>query len=542
MDRKPFAITLDPGSSLANHTGNWRTMRPVYADHLPPCNQACPAGENIQAWLYHAEEGAYEQAWQQLMQDNPMPAIHGRVCYHPCESACNRGHLDEAVSIHAVERFLGDQAIAQGWRVACAPRTGKHVLVIGAGPGGLSTAYHLARMGHQVTIHEAGAQAGGMMRYGIPKYRLPREIVDAEVARIQSMGVTIKLNSRVDDLEATMAEGRFDGAFLALGAHLARRIEIPGFDAKRVLDAVTFLRDIEGAARPKLGRRVAIYGGGNTAIDVARSVERLGMEPVIIIYRRDLGHAPAFASEISEAQEEGVQFQWLRRIAQGDESTLTVEEMTLDEQGKPQPTGRFETIEADSVILALGQRAETGFLQRVSGLRVREDGTIEVDETMMTGRPGIFAGGDMVPGEQSVTVATGQGKRAARHIDAYVRGTTYVKPERHGLATFDHLNTWYYTDADASKQPLLNLVRRRSSFDEIVGGLDADTALLEARRCLSCGNCFNCDNCYAVCPDNAVIKLGPGKRYEFNYDYCKGCGLCAEECPCGAIDMVKEVK
>jgi len=541
MDHKPFAITLDPGSSLANHTGNWRTMRPVYADHLPPCNQACPAGENIQAWLYHAEEGAYEQAWQQLMQDNPMPAIHGRVCYHPCESACNRGHLDEAVSIHAVERFLGDQAIAQGWRVACAPRTGKHVLVIGAGPGGLSTAYHLARMGHQVTIHEAGAQAGGMMRYGIPKYRLPREIVDAEVARIQSMGVTIKLNSRVDDLEATMAEGRFDGAFLALGAHLARRIEIPGFDAKRVLDAVTFLRDIEGAARPKLGRRVAIYGGGNTAIDVARSVERLGMEPVIIIYRRDVGHAPAFASEITEAEEEGVRFQWLRRIAQGDASTLTVEEMALDEQGKPQATGRFETIEADSVILALGQRADTGFLRRVSGLRVREDGTIEVDETMMTGCPGIFAGGDMVPGEQSVTVATGQGKKAARHIDAYLRGTTYSKPEGHGPATFDHLNTWYYSDADASKQPLLNLVRRRSSFDEIVGGLDADNALLEARRCLSCGNCFNCDNCYAVCPDNAVIKLGSGKRYEFNYDYCKGCGLCAEECPCGAIDMVKEV-
>lgn len=542
MDRKPFAITLDPGSSLANHTGNWRTMRPVYADHLPPCNQACPAGENIQAWLYHAEEGAYEQAWQQLMQDNPMPAIHGRVCYHPCESACNRGHLDEAVSIHAVERFLGDQAIAQGWRVGCAPRTGKHVLVIGAGPGGLSTAYHLARMGHQVTIHEAGAQAGGMMRYGIPKYRLPREIVDAEVARIQSMGVTIKVNSRVDDLEATMAEGRFDGAFLALGAHLARRIEIPGFDAKRVLDAVTFLRDMEGEARPKLGRRVAIYGGGNTAIDVARSVERMGMEPVIIIYRRDLGHAPAFAGEITEAQEEGVQFQWLRRIAQGDESTLTVEEMALDEQGKPQPTGRFETIEADSVILALGQRAETGFLRRVSGLRVREDGTIEVDETMMTGRPGIFAGGDMVPGEQSVTVATGQGKKAARHIDAYLRGTMYVKPDGHAPATFDHLNTWYYSDADASKQPLLNLVRRRSSFDEIVGGLDADNALLEARRCLSCGNCFNCDNCYAVCPDNAVIKLGSGKRYAINYDYCKGCGLCAEECPCGAIDMVKEMK
>jgi len=542
MDRKPFAITLDPNTSLANHTGNWRTMKPVYVDRLPPCNHTCPAGENIQAWLYHAEEGAYEEAWQQLMQDNPMPAIHGRVCYHPCEGACNRAQLDEAVSIHAVERFLGDKAIKEGWTVKCAPRTGKKVLIVGAGPGGLSAAYHLARLGHEVAIHEAGPKAGGMMRFGVPKYRLPRDIVETEVARIESMGVTITLNSRVEDLEATIAEGRFDAAFLAIGAHQARRIEIPGCDVKRVLDAVTFLRSMEGADLPKLGRRVAVYGGGNTAIDVARSVERLGLEPVIIIYRRDLGHSPAIASEIMEAEEEGVQFQWLRKIAKGDESTLTVEEVTLDEQGKVQPTGRLETIEANTVILALGQRADTSFLKSVPGLQVREDGTVEVDQTMMTGHPGIFAGGDMVPGDQSVTIATGHGKKAARDIDAFLRGTTYVKPEGHAPATFDRLNTWYYTDADQSKQPLLNLIRRRSTFEEIVGGLDVDTALLEARRCLSCGNCFKCDNCYAVCPDNAVIKLGEGKRYAFNYDYCKGCGLCVEECPCGAIDMVKEVE
>lgn len=253
MDRKPFAITLDPNTSLANHTGNWRTMKPVYVDRLPPCNHACPAGENIQAWLYHAEEGAYEEAWQQLMQDNPMPAIHGRVCYHPCEGACNRAQLDEAVSIHAVERFLGDQAIKEGWTVKCAPRTGKKVLIVGAGPGGLSAAYHLARLGHEVAIHEAGPKAGGMMRFGVPKYRLPRDIVETEVARIESMGVTITLNSRVEDLEATIAEGRFDAAFLAIGAHQARRIEIPGCDVKRVLDAVTFLRSMEGADLPQAG-------------------------------------------------------------------------------------------------------------------------------------------------------------------------------------------------------------------------------------------------------------------------------------------------
>ncbi len=541
MNRKPFAITLDPNSSLANHTGNWRTMKPIYVDRLPPCNHACPAGENIQAWLSLAEEKDYEAAWRRLMQDNPMPAIHGRVCYHPCEHACNRGHLDEPVSIRAVERFLGDLAIKEGWRVPCAPSTGKKVLIVGAGPSGLSAAYHLTRMGYTVTIYEASDKVGGMMRYGIPAYRLPREIVDAEVGRIENMGATIRLNKKVEDLDAAIKDGGFHATFLAVGAHLARRIDIPGCDAKRLLDAATFLRSMAGASPIKLGRRVAVYGGGNTAIDVARTAERLGVEPVII-YRRDEAHAPSFKEEVAEAREEGVQFQWLRRIARGADTKLTLEVMELDEQGKPTPTGRFETIEADTVVLALGQKADTEFLRNVTGARLRDDGTLEVDERLMTGHPGLFAGGDMVPGEQSVSMATGHGKQAARHIDAYLRGIRYVKPPAHAPATFDRLNTWYYTDAEQSKQPVLALARRRASFEEMIGGLDADNALLEARRCLSCGNCFECDNCYAVCPDNAVIKLGAGNRFAINYDYCKGCGLCAEECPCGAIDMVKEMK
>ncbi|MDR4462957.1 MAG: NAD(P)-binding protein [Nitrospira sp.] len=541
MNHKPFAITLDPNSSLANHTGNWRTMRPVYVDRLPPCNHACPAGENIQAWLYLAEEKNYEAAWRRIMEDNPMPAIHGRVCYHPCETACNRGQLDEPVGIRAVERFLGDLAIKERWQVPCAPSTGKKVLIVGAGPGGLSAAYHLTRMGHRVTIYEASDKVGGMMRYGIPSYRLPREIVDAEVGRMEAMGVTIRLKKKVEDLDTAMKEGGFHATFLAVGAHLARRIDIPGFDAKRLLDAATFLRSMAGDSPIKIGRRVAVYGGGNTAIDVARTAERLGAEPVII-YRRDEAHAPSFKEEIAEARDEGVQFQWLRSLAAGDDRTLRLEVMELDEQGAPKPTGRVETIEADTVVLALGQKTDTGFLRNVTGVCVRGDGTVQVDDQMMTGHAGLFAGGDMVPGEQSVSMATGHGKLAARHIDAYLRGPQYVKSQGHPLATFDRLNTWYYTDAEQSQQPVLTLARRRASFDEMVGGLDQETALLEARRCLSCGNCFECDNCYAVCPDNAVIKLGAGNRFEIKYDYCKGCGLCAEECPCGAIDMVKEVK
>lgn len=540
MERKPFAITLDPNSSLANHTGNWRNMRPVYGEHLPPCNQTCPAGENIQGWLFHAEAGEYELAWHKLMEDNPFPAIHGRVCYHPCETACNRGSLDEAVSIHAVERFLGDQAIHQGWKVEPGTPSGKKVLVVGAGPSGLSAAYHLARFGHAVTIYEAGPKPGGMMRFGIPKYRLPRDVVEAEIARIEAMGVSVQSNRKVEDLEKTIQKEGFNACFLAIGAHLSKRVDLPGRDAGRMVDALAFLRSMESGSPPKIGRRVAVYGGGNTAMDAARIAKRLGAQETMIIYRRDQEHMPAHDFEMEEAVEEGVLTKWLRTIKKMDDTTITVEEMELDEKGWPQPTGRIETLEADTLILALGQEVDMAFLQKLPGLEISSDGVIQVDQTMMTGRAGVFAGGDMVPAERTVTVATGHGKKAARHIDAYLRGIRYVKPDQNPLAAFARLNTWYYTDADQSQQPYLNMARRQSSFDEVVGALDDTTALLEARRCLSCGTCFECDNCYGICPDNAIIKLGPGKRYEINYEYCKGCGLCAEECPSGAIDMIKE--
>jgi len=538
--RKPFAITLDPGSSLANHTGTWRTLRPEYVDRLPPCNGACPAGENIQGWLYHAESGEYEAAWRLLTQDNPLPAVMGRVCYHPCETSCNRASLDSAVGINSVERFLGDEAIRRGWRFDI-PRTvsGRRILVVGAGPSGLSAAYHLARLGHAVEIHEAGPLAGGMMRFGIPKYRLPRVVLDAEVKRILDLGVVLKLNTKIKSIQEAMRLGRFDAAFLAVGAHIAKRAYIPAGSAAKVLDALSVLRSMEGKEAPLLGRCVVVYGGGNTAIDVARTAKRLGADEAVIVYRRTREKMPAHDFEVEEALQEGVLIKWLSTIKQASESSITVEKMKLDEKGFPQPTGELETLAADAVVLALGQDVDLSLLEGVPGLEVK-DGVVQVGPNMMTGHAGIFAGGDMVPAERTVTVAVGHGKKAARHIDAWLKGGTYAKEKNHEAASFDKLNPWYYSDAPKSVRPVLDLVRRQSTFDEVVKGLDEANALYEARRCLSCGNCFECDNCYGVCPDNAVIKLGPGKRFQFNYDYCKGCGLCVAECPCGAIKMVPE--
>ncbi len=539
--QKPFAITLDPGSSLANKTGSWRTERPVYVDRLPPCNNECPAGEDIQGWLYHAESGNYEAAWRHLTRDNPFPAIMGRVCYHTCEGVCNRARLDAPVGINSVERFLGDEALKNRWRFTRPEvETGQHVLVVGAGPSGMSAAYHLRRFGHAVTVIEAGPLMGGMMRFGIPKYRLPRDVLDAEMQRIVEMGVTVRLGTKVDDIARTMKDGGFAAAFLAVGAHIAKRAFIPAKDSAHILDAVAVLRSMEGEEPPMLGRRVVVYGGGNTAIDVARTAKRLGATEAIIVYRRTREKMPAHDFEVEEALEEGVMVKWLSTIKQAEGGALTIEKMRLDEKGNPQPTGELETLAADSVVLALGQDVDLSLLDGVPGLKV-EDGVVQVDrETMMTGYPGLFAGGDMVPAERNVTVAIGHGKKAARHIDAWLRGVRLAPVPKHAPATFERLNTWYYSDAPKTIRPQLDLARRTSSFDEVQGGLTEDNALFEARRCLSCGNCFECDNCYGVCPDNAVVKLGPGNRFAFNYDYCKGCGVCVAECPCGAIEMVPE--
>jgi NADPH-dependent glutamate synthase beta subunit-like oxidoreductase len=521
--------------------GPARQRRPVYVDLLPPCNAGCPAGENIQAWLAHCTAGRHEQAWRELVADNPLPAIHGRVCYHPCESVCNRADLDSAVSIHSVERFLGDLARDRGWMFDPPPaRSGKRVLVIGSGPSGLSAAYHLARLGHEVEIRDAGAEPGGMMRYGIPAYRLPRDVLSVELDRIAALGVRMTCDHLVDDLAAEREEGGFDAVFVAVGAHLSKRVDIPARDAGPIVDAVSFLRSVASGERPVIGRRVAVYGGGNTAMDAARVARRLGADEALIVYRRTRAQMPAHAEEAEDAEREGIRINWLRTITAFDGPELQVEVMELDESGFPQSTGRFETLAADTVILALGQDSDTAFLRPVPGVEFERDGTVKVSSAMMTGCPGVFAGGDMVPSERTVTVGVGHGKKAARNIDTWLRGTTAPDGPKHPPVSFDMLNPWFFGDAARGHQPEVAPEVRVEGFNEIVGGLSEAEATFEAGRCLSCGNCIECDGCLGACPEDAVIKLGVGHRYEFNYDKCTGCEACYDQCPVHSIDMFPE--
>ncbi|MCC6461881.1 MAG: NAD(P)-binding protein, partial [Saprospiraceae bacterium] len=419
------------------------------------------------------------------------------------------------------------------------PPGGKRVLVVGAGPSGLSAAYHLTRLGHQVEIREAGPLAGGMMHFGIPAYRLPREMLHQEIQRIENMGVSIVLNHKVVDVLAEKEAGGFDAVFVAVGAHIGKKTGIPARDAGQILDAVGFLRDVELGQAPKLGRRVAIYGGGNTAMDAARTAKRLGVDEALVIYRRDREHMPAHDFEADEALAEGVKIHWLRTIKTIDQTTMTVEVMRV-EDGRPVPTGEFETLEADALILALGQDTDTDFLRKVPGIECAPDGTVVVRTDMMTGYPGIFAGGDMVPSERTVTVAVGHGKKAARHIDAYLRRSTYKPEPKHPVVGFERLHLWYRTEAPQRIQPHREASSAATDFAEILAGLAEPAARYEAQRCLSCGNCFECDGCYGACPEEAVIKLGPGKRYRFDYSRCTGCAVCFEQCPCHAIEMVDE--
>jgi NADPH-dependent glutamate synthase beta subunit-like oxidoreductase len=532
---KPIDLTTH-----AEGTGPKRFQRPVYIDFMPPCNSACPAGENIQAWMAHAQEGNYFEAFQTLVEDNPFPAIMGRVCVKPCETGCNRNHIDTTVSIHAVERYIGDQAIREKWPIQFASdSTGKRILIVGSGPSGLSAAYHLVRMGHTVEIFEAGSHPGGLLWSGIPDYRLPKEILDAEVDRILKLAVKIKLNYKVIDILMEKKVGDFDAVYLAIGAQLIRKEEFEHDNSVLIKDAFSFFKDAKSINSQYLGKKVVVYGGGKLALYLARVIRRLNSE-VIVYFAGDQKMMPAYDYETEDAMAEGVEVRLLRRITQIKNKSFTLEKLKV-EKGKAIGTNEFETIDADVLIMANRQEADSGFLRSVSGIVINDDGTVTIDAQRMTGYEGIFAGGDMLPGEnRSSTIAIGHGKKAAKYINGYLMNSAFTKPDKHPTASYKKLHMWYKTEAPQKEQEKQAPVEAVKNFDEIIAGLSEPEARFEAQRCLSCGNCFECDGCFGACPEDAIIKLGKGNRYKFNYNACTGCAVCYEQCPCHAIEMIPE--
>jgi NADPH-dependent glutamate synthase beta subunit-like oxidoreductase len=524
----------------ASGTGHLRSQRPVYMDFMPPCNSACPAGENIQAWLSYAQAGDYEGAFQKIMEDNPFPAVMGRVCVKPCETGCNRNHVDETINIHAVERFIGDKAIDESWmpKVDIIP-TGKKVMVVGAGPSGLTAAYHLARMGHTVEIFESAGTPGGLLETGIPEYRLPKPVLYAEIDRILRLGVQLHVNYEVKDLLQEKEHGQFDAVYLAIGAYAGKTTNIAGTGTVPVIQALDFLKKFKTHTLPVLGKKVVIYGGGKLAMYLSRVAKRMGLEPVIL-YPGDRKMMPAYDFEADDAIAEGVEIDFLRNIKSIEGKQFTVEVMEMV-KGKPVATGEEVVLEADSLILALGQETNNALYNNIEGIQSKADGGIVINSERMSGYPGIFAGGDMMPGElRSTTIAIGNGKKAAKYIDAYLKNQTFQKPAKPLTAGYKRLHMWFKTDAPQKEQEKLAPQIAVRSFDEVVAGISENEALYEAKRCLSCGNCFECDGCFGACPEDAIIKLGKGNRYQFNYEACTGCGICYEQCPCHAIEMIPE--
>lgn len=532
---KPIDLTLH-----ADGTGPLRSMRPLYVDFMPPCNSACPAGENIQGWLSHAQAGNYFEAFQTIVEDCAFPALMGRVCVKPCETGCNRNHIDNTINIHAVERYIGDEAIRLNWEIRYnAPATGKKILVIGAGPGGLSAAYHLTRMGHTVEIFEAGDTPGGLLWTGVPDYRLPHDVLKAEIDRIVNMGVKIRLNYKVSDVLAEKEEGKFDAVYLAIGAQLIQKEGFEQDDSVYTRDAFSFFRESKINSQPYENKKVVVYGGGKLALYLSRIIKRFGSD-VSVYFAGDKKQMPAYDYETEDALAEGVDVQLLKSISNIKEKKITLEKMKV-EKGKVIGTGEFETIDADVLIIANKHETDSGFLRSVAGIVFNEDGAVNIDAQRMTGYEGIFAGGDMLPGEnRSSTIAIGHGKKAAKYINAYVLQQPFIKPEKHPTAGYRKLHMWYQTEAPQREQDKLAPDVAIKSFDEIVGGFSEHEARFEAQRCLSCGNCFECDGCFGACPEDAIIKLGKGNRYKFNYDACTGCAVCYEQCPCHAIEMISE--
>ncbi len=566
-------IAVSSGDMEWNKTGGWRTQRPFYEDKTPPCSAACPAGNDISGFILKTAKGDWEGAWNLIREENPFPGVCGRVCFHPCESKCNRGSFDEPIAIHALERFVADFATRLSKKTGKAVEKRKEkVAIIGSGPAGMSCAYHLARLRYDVTVFESFPLAGGMLRMGIPPYRLPRDVLDRELSNIEALGVEIRTGISLGEHLKLEDLKDYQAIFISTGAHQSRGLNIPGEKEKDVLSGLDLLKKINLSKRVKIGENIGIIGGGNTAIDVARSVIRLGKKATIL-YRRSREEMPAFEDEIAEAIEEGVEIKYLVnpiRIQPGDGvkrlECLKMELGEQDESGRKRPVPIPNSnlfINVENVIVAAGEEIEASFLPE--GLEKRE-GIVLTRRDGSTGIKGVFVGGDLASNQRTVAHAIGSGKKAAMAIDAFLQGKNaeeaifqnligegpslsifgYLHPgerlRNSHVVAFEELNLDYFDRSKRQEESKSRMKERIRDFDEVTSTLSEGVAAEEAERCFGCGTCNECENCYVFCPDVSILKAGKTLSRQVDYDYCKGCGICFTECPRGAISLTEEAR
>lgn len=542
----PGAVSFHSTRELA--TGNWRTYRPEYVTRPSPCNLDCPAGTDVRAFLSLAAAGDVEGAWRMIRRANPLPGVCGRVCYHPCESHCNRAEYDERVAVHAVERAIA--AEARRLRLDPEPTEvdqSRRVGIVGAGPAGLSCAYHLARRGYGVTVFDEALEPGGMLRYGIPAYRLPRAALEAEIGLLRRMGITFVNGVKIGKTNGAPDLGAYAAVFLATGAQRSKAAKVPGENVRGVMSGLDMLRQVNGGVgMPFIGKAVVI-GGGNTAVDAARVALRLGAEATIV-YRRSREDMPAHPDEIAQAEAEGVTFTFYAAPIRFNEKYGRVAEIECqrmrpgapDGSGRPRPEpipGDTFTIPADHVLTAIGEEVE---VEALHAFAAASEGRIRADRWGHTNRRAVFAGGDAATGAGTVVEAIGSGRRAAEAMDAHLRGRALPEDTVAERVGPDDLNLFYFRHSPRAVLRARDTRQATQSFDEVVRGLAWHQAMAEAQRCFTCGSCTSCDNCYVFCPDVAVTRDADRRTYRVDFDHCKGCGICAAECPRGAIALVPE--
>ena len=551
------APTQEKGQDLFP-TGNWRSIRPVYRDKLPPCNNACGTNEKIQGYLDLVKRGKYLDAYALIKEDMPFPSVTGRVCYHPCEQACNRGQYDEAISIRAVERFLGDLGQAlQRDVVKPGKPNGKKVAVVGSGPAGHSAAYQLARLGYKVTILEKSPKAGGLNRGGIPDWVLPQHVLDREIERLIELGIAIKTNTEVGkDVSWDSLKKDYDAVVLAVGLTEPNSVRAEGEDKAGVIYGLPFLRDIGmGTSKVKLGARVAVIGGGNTAIDCAREALRQGaVEVTMITVEGNPQEMPCVPEDLHDMLDEGVELIHGRAmtavLGNGKVEALQLHPAKFSGAINASPITINKDVSAekfavDNVIVAVGQRASLAWLPAEFK---SERGTIKVDRFGRLGDTNFFAAGDIVQlgsGQPLMVVnAVGDGKRVAFNLDKALRGET-LEPRKIAIdviVDLNRMNMTYFPHFPRVKQGMLNPTNRKKTQDEVILAFTEEQAVEEAGRCFSCGTCNACDNCYLVCPEPCIARSDRSNGlYKILVDYCKGCRVCIEECPTGCLEGVPEL-